>query len=316
MRTPVCLLIFNRPHLTRRVFEAIRRVKPQKLYVVADGPRSDHPDDAEKCAITRSIIGGVNWDCEISTNYSDSNLGCKKRVSSGLAWVFDRCDEAIFLEDDCLPDTTFFQFCEQLLEKYRDEQSVSIVSGNNFQFGQPRTSHSYYFSRFLHMWGWASWRRTWQNYDLAMKMWPTLRESNWLNQTLEDPRAVKCWRDIFDRTYAGTINTWDYQWVFSCWAKDTCAIVPKCNLVSNIGFGDSSATHTSNHDTLIGNLPLAAMRFPLVHPPVIVRDNVADQFDFEREYLQEGLRSHKNFLRRSYRMFNYIPALLRSRFLR
>ncbi|MFM7711944.1 MAG: glycosyltransferase family 2 protein, partial [Microcystis sp.] len=142
------------PDTTARVFEAIRQAKPPKLLVVADGPRADRADDIEKCKAARAIIEGVDWDCEVLTNYSDVNLGCKNRVSSGLNWVFDTVEEAIILEDDCVPDPTFFRFCEELLEYYRHDQRIMVISGNNFQFGKKRTGYSYYFSVYTHCWGW------------------------------------------------------------------------------------------------------------------------------------------------------------------
>src|SRR5665648_587346 len=166
LKTPVAFIIFNRPETTRRVFAEIAKARPTKLLVIADGPRATHPDDAEKCAVVRAIIDGVDWDCEVLKNYSDVNLGCKRRVSSGLDWVFDTVEEAIILEDDCLPHPTFFRFCEEMLAKYRDDKRIAMISGDNFQFGKKRTEYSYYFSRYTHIWGWASWRRAWDNYCL------------------------------------------------------------------------------------------------------------------------------------------------------
>lgn len=156
LKTPVAFLIFNRPDTTRRVFAEIAKARPPKLLVVADGPRADHPDDVEKCAAVRAIIDGIDWDCKVLTNYSDINLGCKRRVSSGLDWVFDTVEEAIILEDDCLPHPAFFRFCEEMLNKYRDDKRIAMISGDNFQFGRKRTEYSYYFSRYPHIWGWAS----------------------------------------------------------------------------------------------------------------------------------------------------------------
>ena len=151
--TPVAFIIFNRPDTTKRVFAEIAKARPPKLLVIADGPRADHPADVEKCAAVRAIIDGVDWDCEVLKNYSDVNLGCKRRVSSGLDWVFDTVEEAIILEDDCLPHPTFFRFCEEMLEKYRDDKRIAMISGDNLQFGRKRTGYSYYFSRYPHIWG-------------------------------------------------------------------------------------------------------------------------------------------------------------------
>ncbi len=177
---PVAFLIFNRPELTRKVFATIAQAKPSKLLVVADGPRADVPDDREKCSEARAIIGRIDWDCEVLTNYSSANMGCRARISTGLEWVFTNVEEAIILEDDCIPHPTFFRFCKELLTRYRDDQRVMMISGDNFQMGRNRTPYSYYFSRFFHCWGWATWRRAWRHYDIDMELWPSLRDGSWL----------------------------------------------------------------------------------------------------------------------------------------
>ena len=274
LQTPVCLIAFNRPDTTQKVFEAIRQVKPPKLLVIADGARADRPEEAEKCAKTREIINQVDWDCEVLTNYSDINLGCRKRVSSGLNWVFEQVEEAIILEDDCLPHPTFFRFCEELLERYRDNERVMAISGDNFQWGRKRTDYSYYFSRYNHIWGWASWRRAWRLYDLEMKIWPEVRDGNWLKDILQDSDAVNYWTKIFQGVYEG-FNTWDYPWTFACWIHNGLTILPKVNLVSNIGFG-AEATHTKSVSKF-ANMPTEEMSFPLQHPPFMIRDSQADE---------------------------------------
>ena len=119
LNTPVAFLIFNRPHTTQRVFAEIAKARPPKLLVVADGPRNDRPGEAELCAQTRAIIDQVDWDCEVLTHYADKNMGCKKRIASGIDWVFTQVEEAIILEDDCLPEASFFQFCEENLAPAR-----------------------------------------------------------------------------------------------------------------------------------------------------------------------------------------------------
>jgi hypothetical protein len=276
LNTPVSLLIFKRPNTTEKVFRAIREARPPKLLVVADGPRADRPDEARKCAMTREIIERVDWDCEVLTNYSDVNLGCKRRVSSGLDWVFGEVEEAIVLEDDCVPHPTFFRYCEELLNRYRDDERIVSISGDNFQFGRRRTEYSYYFSRYEHVWGWATWARAWEKNDVNMKLWPEVREGGWLKDILQDNRAVQDWSAIFENTYQNRIDSWDYAWVFSCWIQNGLSILPNINLVSNIGFG-SEGTHTLEESPL-GNLAARPMNFPLLHPPFVVRDARADSF--------------------------------------
>ena len=277
MKTPVAFLIFNRPDTTEKVFEAIRAAKPPKLLVVADGARSDRPDEAEKCEAARKIIEGVDWQCEVLTNYSEVNLGCKQRVSSGLDWVFKNVEEAIILEDDCVPHPTFFHFCEELLNYYRDDERIMVISGDNYQFGHKRTQYSYYFSRYNHCWGWATWRRAWQYYDIEMKLWSKIRDGNWLRAILEEPRAVKYWSKIFQAVYEEKINSWAYRWTFACWLQSGLTVLPNVNLVSNIGFG-TEGTHTTDSRNPYANLPTEKICFPLQHPPFIIRDAEADKF--------------------------------------
>ncbi|MCC5606699.1 FkbM family methyltransferase [Nostoc sp. CHAB 5834] len=278
LTTPVGFFIFNRPETTARVFEAIRQAKPLKLLVVADGARADKLGEAEKCAATRAIINQVDWECEVLTNYSDVNLGCRKRISSGLDWIFEQVEEAIILEDDCLPHPTFFRYCQELLEKYRDDQQIMMISGDNFQFGSNRTEYSYYFSRYGHCWGWASWRRAWTKYDDSMQLWTELRDNNWLNEVLQNEQAVAYWSKIFQAVNNG-FNTWDYIWQYTLWINNALTILPNINLVSNIGFG--SGTHTTTDNNKLANMTVEAVNFPLKHPLFVIRNTQADNFTEE-----------------------------------
>jgi hypothetical protein len=276
---PVAFLVFNRPETTARVFEAIRQARPPILLVVADGPRTDKPGETERCVAVRAIVDRVDWPCEVLKNYSDTNLGCKRRVSSGLNWVFETVEEAIILEDDCLPHPTFFRFCEELLDRYRDDERVAMISGDNFQFGKQRTEYSYYFSIYPHIWGWASWRRVWRNYDVCISKWPAIRDGDWLFDQSGDRRRARYWANIFQRTYTGEIDTWDYQLVFTVWINHGINILPKVNLVTNIGFG-ATATRTRGN-TMLNGLEVYPMEFPLRHPPHMIPDWRADRNEFD-----------------------------------
>lgn len=277
LTTPVAFLIFNRPDSTLRVFESIRHVKPSKLLVIADGSRQFNEGELEQCTLARSVLDSVDWPCELLKNYSDINLGCNRRISSGLDWVFSQVEEAIILEDDCFPHPTFFQFCDELLEKYRQDERIMAISGDNFQLGRKRTTESYYFSRYNHCWGWATWRRAWQLYDINMTLWPEVRDNGWLNDLLIDPFSIRYWRNIFQRTYDNHIDTWDFRWTFACWIHNGLSILPNVNLVSNIGFTDQG-TRTQYHKNPFANIPTEAMQFPLTHPPCMIRDRRADAF--------------------------------------
>src|SRR5579883_3534944 len=193
LKTPVVLIIFKRADTTERVLEVIRQVKPSQLFVIADGPRADRSEEVEKCAAARALIEQVDWQCEVFKNYSEVNLGCAKRVSSGLDWVFSNVEEAIILEDDCLPHPTFFRFCEELLEKYRYDTRISSISGQNVLLKHRRTNYSYFFSRYNLCWGWASWKRAWQHYDLYIKLWKEIQSEGFLKDILLDPLEVKFW---------------------------------------------------------------------------------------------------------------------------
>ena len=275
LRTPVVLLIFNRPDLTRRVFERIREAQPAQLFIAADGPRPDVPADVELCAQARQVAEQVDWECEVHTLFRETNLGCKQAVSSAIDLFFEHVEEGIILEDDCVPHPTFFRFCDELLEKYRDDERIMAISGDNFQLGRRRTEDSYYFSRYPHCWGWATWRRAWCHYDGEMRLWPAIRDGGWLQDILENRRAIAYWTTIFDKMYNGDIDSWAYAWTFICWIQSGLAILPTVNLVSNIGFGEN-ATHTRGGGR-IANMSVQPMDFPLIHPPFVLRDAKADE---------------------------------------
>lgn len=277
LTTPVAMLIFNRADITQQVFTEIAKAKPSKLLVVGDGPRLNRPGEAERVAEARAIIGRVDWDCEVLTDFSEINLGCKRRVSSGIDWIFEQVTEAIILEDDCIPEASFFRFCQEMLERYRDDYRIGMVSGDNFQFGRRVNDYSYYFSKYFHIWGWATWRDRWTgSYDVTMRRWPDFRDDGGLFRVVGNAEEAVYWKRLFDRVYRGEIDTWDYQWVFANWQEDRMSILPAVNLVTNVGFG-RTATHTRGASDL-ANLERNSMTFPLTHPENICRNIQADQF--------------------------------------
>ena len=285
MKTPVALLIFNRPSCTEKVFEAIRQAKPAQLLVIADGPRPDRPDDIKKCAAARAVIDRVDWDCEVLKNFSDPNLGCGVRPVTGISWVFEHVDRAIILEDDCIPHPDFFRFCDELLERYRDDESVMHISGNNFWSRKYQHEDSYLFSCYTLSWGWATWRRAWQHYDFDMKYWLQMTQENQkklLKDLLKDEHAAKTWFKIFQDVVEMNLDCWDYQWTLACWLQSGLTIVPHVNLVSNVGF-DTDATHTFSANTNSVDcpqfsIPTAAMNFPLKHPQLVARNFQVERF--------------------------------------
>lgn len=272
-KVPVLFLIFNRPDLTIKSFEAIRAARPDQLFISGDGPRTGEVEDVEKVALARTVTERIDWNCEVRTRFHDQNLGCAQAVSSGIDWAFESVDDLIILEDDCLPSTSFFPFCTELLERFRNDQRVFVISGDNFQQDPSRTSYSYYFSRFNHCWGWATWKRAWKHFDLETSLWPEIRDGDWLVDILQNPLATAYWKGLFDQVHAGKIDTWDYQWTFACWMQGGLTVLPTVNLVQNIGFGED-ATHTTS---AASSGPAAEnLAFPLSHPPYVLRDDLAD----------------------------------------
>jgi hypothetical protein len=276
-RSPVALNIHSRPDETARVLDAIRRARPGHLLVIGDGPRPEIAGEAERCRLTRQLIETVDWDCAVETNYSEENLGPKERIETGLDWVFSRVEEAIVLEDDCLPDPTFFRFCDELLERYRFDERVMSIGGSNFQFDELASSDSYYFSRHSLIWGWATWRRAWQTNDPEMAAWPELRDSNWLSRFFSERHAAVYWTHALETTYRDG-DTWDRPWQLSCWRRGGLHAIPNNNLTSNIGFREDAAnTRPGTGDLLVGNLPTDPISFPLRHPAEVRRQAEADR---------------------------------------
>jgi hypothetical protein len=269
LATPVVFCVFNRPVPTRTVFDAIARARPVKLLIVADGPRKDRPGDAGLCQTVREIVQQVNWPCEVLTNFAEDNLGCRVRIISGLNWAFTLVDEAIILEDDCLPDPSFFPFCEELLERYRGDSRIAMISGDKFSPQPLRTAYSYYFSQMTHIWGWATWKSAWARYDRHLQRWPELKAANMLSEVFDDPVMARYWTDRFDEMHNDTgPNTWDYQWMYTNLIHNALSITPRVNMVTNIGFGPDS-THTAQANKA-WVLPACPLNSPLHHPPSIL----------------------------------------------
>jgi hypothetical protein len=244
LTTPILLVVFNRPETTKTVVESIRAVRPADLYVVADGPRPDVEGESLRCNAARQVATNIDWDCRVHKLFRDRNLGSGLGVASAIDWFFENVQDGIVLEDDCVPSRSFFRFCEELLGYYRDNPRVMHISGNNFQYGRRRGTASYYFSRYTHTWGWASWRRAWQHYDFDL-----IPES--------------------DRSHV-----WDAQWLLSVEKQRGMAVLPNVNLVTNIGFGPA-ATHTKTIERY-ALLPAEEMEFPLRHPKELSIDRAAD----------------------------------------
>jgi len=282
LNTAVVFIIFNRPDTTGRVFEAIARAKPPILLVIADGPRNEH-DEQTSVAATRKIIAQVDWDCDVRTLYSDHNMGCRERISTGIDWVFEQVEEAIILEDDCLPHPSFFQYCQELLHQYKNDPRVGMISGDNFQFGHRISSDSYYFSNIGHIWGWATWKDRWQNdYDMSLNQWPKFRDENRITDWFTGKAEQLYFSDIYEKVYTRTINTsWDYQWNFGRRLNNRVSIIPNVNLISNIGFGVNATNTTST--SRLANIPSEAMLFPMQQPTYLFPSSTLDTRYFQTQ---------------------------------
>ena len=273
--TPVLFLIFNRPETTQQVFSAIRKAKPPRLYVAADGPRSDYPNEDEKCEHSRKIATNVDWDCEVKTLFRDQNLGCRLAVSQAIYWFFEQEPEGIILEDDCLPSQSFFWFCQEMLEYFRNDKAVGVICGFYSNELEYKPSASFFFSRYLRVWGWAGWRRSNEGYDSNINLLIE-KQNTWKKDIFSrtDIFLKRYWQDMFEEVGSGKIDTWDIQLQYLLWQKKQQVIVSSKNLVQNIGWAQGAHPLTKDHNH---ELATSEINFPLTGPEMRERDTRADQ---------------------------------------
>jgi hypothetical protein len=252
------------------------------LFVAADGPKQI--EDHQKCIETRALVDSVDWECDVITLFRDENLGCRRAISGAISWFYEHVEEGIILEDDCLPSQSFFQYCQELLNRYRDNEQVMVISGDNFQAGRTVTGDSYYFSRYPHCWGWASWRRAWQKYDDTLTGWPEYQESQaFLDIGADNPLFKSYWSRNFSRVISGEVDSWAYAWTYNCWVNGGLTAIPEKNLVKNIGFGPD-ATHTTGASERISAMQVWELDFPLRHPAQVQRHWAADRYADEYHF--------------------------------
>jgi len=282
MDTAVAFIIFRRPDTTARVFDRIRQARPPRLYIIADGPRPDKPDEAEAVAATRAVVAddNINWNSEVTRIYSEVNLGCRERVISGLDAVFDLEEDAIILEDDTLPHNEFFEYCSELLDRFRAIEKVGHIGGNNFLSSRVHFKHSYRFSRQSHIWGWATWRRCW----LAFRANP----SKWASELMKCGRRSFCteqefhyWERLIKASTNDFSQSWGYSWHFFQRSNELLSVYPKVNLVKNIGFGND-ATHTAQE--IRQNKPRAIL--PMTHSRELTIDESFETKAFVDHFCQ------------------------------
>jgi len=277
---PILFLIFNRPDTTSKVFETIKRAAPKRLYVAADGPR--YAEESLKCYQSREIATAADWNCEVKTLFREENVGCKAAISEGISWFFENEPEGIVLEDDCLPSDSFFGFCSFLLEKYRNDDRIGHIGGANLQLGQKRGDDTYYFSRQTHVWGWAGWRRVWKDYDVNMQDFPQFKSNRLIRFLPTHRHFSEYWLNSFEKTYRGTIDTWDYQYAYLNLKNNRLSVIPNTNLISNIGFG-SDSTHTNQVNHPFANLQPQNIT-SITHPIFFLPNEEADFFTQQIEH--------------------------------
>lgn len=296
-QTPILLITFNRPEHTLRVLEEIKKQQPAYLFFFQDAPRTGHPTDDVNCSAVRNILDKpLEWDCEVKTFYSETNLGCGKGPSSAISWFFEQVETGIIFEDDCLPHSDFFSYCEQLLFKYRDDNRISFIGGSGFQDSKKLHKSSYYFgSGSYGTWGWAGWRRSWNFFDYYIESIDRQTMKSLIQKYFKNFRQREFWLEIFDVVKNNRFNEscWDYQFYFSCWQKGMLAIIPYKNMITNIGY-DTEGTHTLANNHPAANLYTTTI-FPLIHPNRIKLNIKADFYVFKNytlsyEYGLSGLK--------------------------
>jgi hypothetical protein len=301
-KAAVLFVLFNRPDVTRRVFEAIKTARPTRLYIAADGPRPGFPGDALLCKQTRQIVSVIDWYCEVKTLFREENAGCKHGVSAAIDWFFSYEEEGIILEDDCLPANSFFKFCGTLLEKYRYDTRVRHITGCNLQFGKKWGNASYYFSNRTHVWGWASWKRVWDDYDLALDKYEAAEAAKQMKNIYQDDLVAEAWANIFAGVKAGEINSWAYPLDFANFFNNGLVIIPNENLISNIGFS-ANATNTLQAESEYANIPLSEID-EITHPVFYVPEKEADLSIINRDFnIAEKRRKHNAWYRKIKRWF-------------
>lgn len=297
--TPILFLIFNRPDTTEKVFEKIREIKPKQLFIAADGPRNGNERDKLSCKATREIATNVDWDCELKTLFRDGNLGCGRAVSEAITWFFENVEEGIILEDDCLPNTSFFKFCQEILKKYRFDHDVLHVCGSNYQYGKWRGKGDYYFSKLTHIWGWATWKRAWDKYEFTIEGEDYLISKAYPLKT--DVLVRQEWEKAFKYFRANCVDTWDYQWLLACWKHGGITIIPNKNLIFNLGFGHE-ATHTLFYPAYYKKIKHEYLLGEIRHPSEITINYKADAFEQkvrmgQNSVIRSFLRNTKKILK-------------------
>jgi hypothetical protein len=281
--TPVLLVIFNRTDTTALVLKAISEVRPKYIYVAADGPRPDKPGETQSCEAARKLVlDSITWPAEVKTLFHDQNLGCGKAVSTAVTWFFTHVSEGIILEDDTIPNPSFFNYCSQLLEYYRTDDRIMHIGCANFQPPGKKYAASYYFSSIAHGWGFATWKRAWDSYSFDIKDLAAFMASGQIRKYYNDLKIIEYWYNVFRTMEYHGIDTWDHQWTLSIWKKGGLTIIPAVNMISNIGVGPDATNTKAMGDWF--NIPKKELP-PVKHPDKMIQDKAADAYTCYHYYL-------------------------------
>lgn len=279
--TPILTIHFNRPEISKHLFAKLKEVKPNKLFIAIDGPREDRPGEDKLVEEVKSVFKDIDWECEVHTLYQEKNLGCRYAVTAAIDWFFSQVEYGIILEDDCIPHISFFDYSEEVLTKYEHDERVMVVTGSNFQDENVRGDGSYFFTRYIHIWGWATWKRAWDLYHPTWDKYTTFRERGLIKQLYKRENEQRFWEGNFNAIADG-LDTWDYQWVFTVLANNGLTVAPNVNLISNIGF-NSQATHTYDSDNPLSDRPTEPIG-KIVHPTFMLVDQEADDYSAEKVF--------------------------------
>jgi hypothetical protein len=281
---PVLVIAFNRPDHLSVLLDRLRQVQPGRVFLAVDGPRPDRPEEAERVRAVHSLASAIDWDCEVQTLFQESNLGCGRGVSTAISWFFEHVERGIILEDDIIPDPSFFPFCTELLDRYEDDERVFAISGCNFVPPEAlsRPDEAYRFSQVAHIWGWATWRRTWDLHQLDIAGWQRQLPPQrlWTRAGHSIPGTVY-WASTFQILARHEVDTWDGQLVFAGMVANRLTANSNVNLVRNIGF-DEFATHT--HIDRGDLQPEGSIRLP-THPVPVHVDQKADAWTRKNHFL-------------------------------
>lgn len=308
--TPILIILFNRPYLTIKLLDRLKLIKPSKLYIAADGPRENKVGEAQLCEETRKLINIIDWDCDVKTLFREKNIGCGLGVSSAISWMFEFEEYGIILEDDCLPDLSFFPYCEELLIRFKDDKEVFQISGTNLQNGQKRGEGSYYFSYYSGIWGWATWRRSWNYFTHKFEDLDETFNSGQLDKIFQSQSEKLFWYRKFKESENLSHTIWDNHWLYSVWKNNGIGIAPNINLIINLGFLNSG-THVFLKDSKREQQRTYTMKFPLIHSSKII-DRSADL------YIYKNIFSHSIFrflrLLKENGIFTFLKYLLKHLF--